>query len=93
MDRLWGIGLSSSDPRAMNRDQWPGKNWLGQILTEVRDEMLSANEKALFSGGGGLKREKEVKKFKGAEMEDSEESERKKRREERTENNTKGSSE
>lgn len=38
-DRLWGIGLRSSDPRAQKRSTWLGKNWLGQVLTEVRDEL------------------------------------------------------
>lgn len=39
-DRLWGIGLRASDPRAYSRATWRGLNWLGEILTEVRDEML-----------------------------------------------------
>jgi len=36
-DKLWGIGIKASDPRAKNRVTWRGKNWLGQVLTEVRD--------------------------------------------------------
>ena len=39
-DRIWGIGLRMTDKRAMRRDTWQGKNWLGEILTEVRDEQL-----------------------------------------------------
>jgi len=38
-DKLWGIGLRKDDPRAMHRSQWLGRNWLGEILTEVRDEL------------------------------------------------------
>jgi ribA/ribD-fused uncharacterized protein len=38
-DKLWGIGLRESDPRAMHRSRWQGKNWLGEVLTEVRNEM------------------------------------------------------
>tara|TARA_A100001015_G_C14804576_1_gene638357 strand:- start:341 stop:757 length:417 start_codon:yes stop_codon:yes gene_type:complete len=37
-DRIWGIGLSESDPRAYNPDQWKGTNLLGKILMRVRDE-------------------------------------------------------
>jgi hypothetical protein len=39
-DRKWGIGLSKDDPRAPYPDQWLGDNLLGQVLTEVRDELL-----------------------------------------------------
>lgn len=37
-DRIWGIGLSSDDPRASNPSQWLGYNKLGNILTSVREE-------------------------------------------------------
>jgi ribA/ribD-fused uncharacterized protein len=36
-DCIWGIGLKSSDPRAQDRNQWRGTNWLGEVLTSVRD--------------------------------------------------------
>ncbi len=35
-DKIWGIGLSKSDPRANDRDQWKGLNLLGEILTFLR---------------------------------------------------------
>ena len=38
-DRIWGIGLAATDPRAQNRETWRGQNLLGQILTELRDEL------------------------------------------------------
>jgi len=38
LDRLWGIGLLASDPRAASRETWRGLNWLGEVLTAVRDE-------------------------------------------------------
>lgn len=38
-DRLWGIGLLASDPRAQSRETWRGLNWLGEVLTAVRDEL------------------------------------------------------
>jgi len=37
-DRLWGIGLSASDLRAAARETWRGLNWLGEVLTALRDE-------------------------------------------------------
>lgn len=36
-DRVWGIGLSASDPRADQPDQWPGRNLLGFALMRARD--------------------------------------------------------
>ena len=41
-DRVWGIGLRKTDPRAQRRETWRGTNWLGQVLTEVRDELRAA---------------------------------------------------
>jgi len=38
-DRIWGIGLSSSNPKAIDRRNWRGTNWLGVILTQVREEL------------------------------------------------------
>ncbi len=38
-DAIWGIGLAESDPRATNRSTWRGTNWLGQVLTAVREEI------------------------------------------------------
>ena len=36
-DKIWGIGLSSSDPRAQYRNTWEGTNWLGEVLTTLRE--------------------------------------------------------
>lgn len=44
-DRIWGIGLDEETARRTPKDQWPGKNWLGQVLTYVRDDLLSADRK------------------------------------------------
>jgi ribA/ribD-fused uncharacterized protein len=38
-DRVWGIGLSKDDPASHCRDTWRGKNWLGEVLTLVREEI------------------------------------------------------
>lgn len=36
-DTIWGIGLAADDPRALKQETWLGLNWLGRVLTEVRD--------------------------------------------------------
>ena len=38
-DKIWGIGLSQDNPLALNKSTWKGLNLLGQILTDVRDEL------------------------------------------------------
>jgi ribA/ribD-fused uncharacterized protein len=40
-DKIWGIGLKIRDPKAEKRHTWQGRNFLGYILTEVRDELLN----------------------------------------------------
>ena len=39
-DRIWGIGLPATDPRARDRSQWLGLNLLGEALTRVREVLL-----------------------------------------------------
>ena len=39
-DAIWGIGLAEHDPRAQSRATWLGTNYLGEILTQVRDRIL-----------------------------------------------------
>jgi ribA/ribD-fused uncharacterized protein len=46
-DTIWGIGLSENDPRALDKTQWLGTNWLGQIITDVRMDIL--NEKEMWN--------------------------------------------
>lgn len=36
-DRLWGIGLDEYDDRRFEQSEWRGANWLGEVLTAVRD--------------------------------------------------------
>jgi ribA/ribD-fused uncharacterized protein len=43
-DKIWGIGLSADNPKALNRETWQGENLLGEILTELRDELLEENK-------------------------------------------------
>jgi ribA/ribD-fused uncharacterized protein len=40
-DKIWGIGLAASDPRAQDPAQWKGQNLLGRILTALRDELIA----------------------------------------------------
>lgn len=39
-DTVWGIGLAEDDPRASKRETWLGKNLLGEILTQIRIELM-----------------------------------------------------
>ena len=38
-DKVWGIGLSMSDPLRYDITKWPGQNLLGKILMAVRDQL------------------------------------------------------
>ena len=40
VDKIWGIGLDAANPDCLDRSKWLGKNWLGQVLTKVRDNMM-----------------------------------------------------
>ena len=39
-DSVWGIALSEEDPRCKDRKTWLGKNWLGETITKVRNDLL-----------------------------------------------------
>lgn len=39
-DRIWGIGLKADDPRSLDPTQWQGTNWLGDVLTRLRDDLI-----------------------------------------------------
>jgi len=39
-DNTWGIGIREDDPPCPRRDTWLGQNKLGQIITELRDEVF-----------------------------------------------------
>jgi ribA/ribD-fused uncharacterized protein len=38
-DKIWGIGYAADNPKATNRSQWRGTNWLGEVLTQVRTDI------------------------------------------------------
>jgi ribA/ribD-fused uncharacterized protein len=40
-DRIWGVGLAEDDPRIHDRNKWRGQNRLGEILTKLREDLMS----------------------------------------------------
>lgn len=38
-DRIWGIGLSLDDSKRFYTEHWLGKNYLGNVLMEVREKL------------------------------------------------------
>ena len=40
-DKIWGIGLNEVEAAITPQDQWKGTNWLGEVLTQVRDDILN----------------------------------------------------
>ncbi len=42
-DLIWGIGLAVDDPRALDKTQWRGFNWLGEALMAVRSQLNECN--------------------------------------------------
>lgn len=42
-DKIWGIGLATSDPRCLDKSQWQGKNWLGECIMRVRETLKEEN--------------------------------------------------
>lgn len=43
-DCVWGIGLRETDKGANNRDKWLGTNWLGEVLTGLREDLIEENK-------------------------------------------------
>jgi ribA/ribD-fused uncharacterized protein len=40
-DRIWGIGLAEDDPKIHDPKNWQGTNWLGEVLTDLRDNLIN----------------------------------------------------
>lgn len=38
-DKIWGIGLRESDPKAWDKSTWQGTNWLGEAIMRVRQKL------------------------------------------------------
>ncbi len=39
-DSLWGAGLGMMDKDLENIQLWKGQNWMGELLEEVRNELI-----------------------------------------------------
>lgn len=39
-DKIWGIGLAQDNPKVLDPKQWEGSNWLGEVLTVLRDNLI-----------------------------------------------------
>lgn len=39
IDRIWGVGLDENNPLIDDKENWKGTNFLGKILTEVREKI------------------------------------------------------
>lgn len=40
-DFIWGIGMAENHPDILDRSKWLGTNWLGEILMQVRSDIIS----------------------------------------------------
>jgi ribA/ribD-fused uncharacterized protein len=40
-DKVWGIGLTAEQAALIPYKDWPGKNWLGEMLTRVCEDLLA----------------------------------------------------
>lgn len=38
-DEIWGIGLSQEIAEITPASEWPGKNWLGEVLTQLKKDL------------------------------------------------------
>lgn len=43
-DRIWGIGVSCDDIKVKFRHNWRGRNWLGQVLMKIREDLRNGVE-------------------------------------------------
>ena len=41
-DKIWGVGLSATDPKINDPKNWRGTNWLGEVLTNLREDLEKA---------------------------------------------------
>ena len=40
-DAIWGIKLGPDHPDRFDRSKWKGKNWLGEVLTQLRTDLMT----------------------------------------------------
>jgi ribA/ribD-fused uncharacterized protein len=41
-DTIWGIGLAEGDELVKDPKNWKGTNWLGQVLTQLREDLIKS---------------------------------------------------
>jgi len=39
-DCIWGIGMRETDEGVAERSNWKGTNWLGEVLTGLREDLI-----------------------------------------------------
>ncbi len=39
-DCIWGIGMREGEPGIEDRNNWKGTNWLGEVLTGLREDLI-----------------------------------------------------
>jgi len=44
-DAVWGIALSDGNSDCHDRSKWRGTNWLGEVLTQLREDMIAGIER------------------------------------------------
>lgn len=47
-DKIWGCGLTASDPRIYDPKNWTGTNWLGEVLMKVRTVLRNKKDHGYF---------------------------------------------
>ncbi len=47
-DTVWGIGLGGYDKLIEDPKNWQGTNWLGQVLTQLREDLEETPDAVLF---------------------------------------------
>lgn len=40
-DKIWGIGMNEFEAKKVGRSGWRGFNWLGEVLTKLRNDLES----------------------------------------------------
>ena len=47
-DTVWGVGLGRDEEEIEDPKNWKGTNWLGQVLTQLREDLEGKPELVLF---------------------------------------------
>jgi ribA/ribD-fused uncharacterized protein len=47
-DTVWGVGLAGFNDKIEDPKNWKGTNWLGQVLTQLREDIIGKPELVMF---------------------------------------------